>query len=39
MYPPKPKKKKDSRSFGQRVADAGQTVKPKGKVRPTPFGR
>jgi len=39
MYPPKPKKKKDSRSFGQRVADAGQTAKPKGKVRPTPFGR
>lgn len=39
MYPPKPKKKKDTRSFGQRVADAGQTAKPKGKVYPRGFGQ
>jgi hypothetical protein len=28
MYPPKPKKKKDTRSFGQRVVEAGKTAKP-----------
>jgi hypothetical protein len=38
MYPVKPKKKKDNRSFGQRVSDAGQTAK-KGKVYPRGFGQ
>jgi hypothetical protein len=40
MYPPKPKKRKDTRSFGQRVTDAGQAQKPKkGKVYPRGFGQ